>query len=67
MYMKRKIDGFLSEWKADPARKPLIIENDRYIRFSRTESRLLSKALVMLEKPNLSDTLQPIITTALLK
>lgn len=36
MYMKRKIDGFLSEWKADPDRKPLIIKGSRQV--GKTES-----------------------------
>ena len=38
MYLKRKIDGFLSEWKAAPDRKPLIIRGSRQV--GKTESVL---------------------------
>lgn len=38
MYLKRKIDGFLREWKADPNRKPLIIRGSRQV--GKTESVL---------------------------
>ncbi len=31
MYLKRKADGFLAEWKADQTRKPLIIKGSRQI------------------------------------
>ena len=31
IYLKRKIDGFLVEWKADPGRKPLIIKGARQV------------------------------------
>lgn len=36
MYMKRKIDAFLWEWKASPAKKPLIIKGPRQV--GKTES-----------------------------
>ena len=36
MYLKRKVDLFLSEWKADPKRKPLIIRGSRQV--GKTES-----------------------------
>ncbi len=36
MYLKRKIDAFLCEWKADPKRKPLIIKGCRQV--GKTES-----------------------------
>ncbi|MBQ6527488.1 MAG: AAA family ATPase, partial [Clostridia bacterium] len=38
MYLRRKIDGFLSEWKASPDRKPLIIKGSRQV--GKTESVL---------------------------
>ena len=38
MYLKRKVDGFLLAWKADPNRKPLIIRGSRQI--GKTESVL---------------------------
>ena len=38
MYLKRKIDGFLSEWKAAPDRKPLIVKGSRQV--GKTESIL---------------------------
>ena len=38
MYLKRKVDAFLAEWKADPERKPLIIKGSRQI--GKTESVL---------------------------
>lgn len=38
MYLKRKVDFFLEEWKADKNRKPLIIKGSRQIR--KTESIL---------------------------
>ena len=31
MYLRRKVDDFLSSWKADPERKPLIIKGSRQI------------------------------------
>ncbi len=36
MYLKRKVDAFLNEWKADENRKPLIIKGSRQI--GKTES-----------------------------
>lgn len=36
MYLKRKVDSFLNEWKADPDRKPLIIKGSRQV--GKTES-----------------------------
>ena len=36
MYLKRKVDAFLSEWKADPNKKPLIIKGSRQV--GKTES-----------------------------
>ncbi len=36
MYLKRKVDTFLREWKADLARKPLIIKGSRQV--GKTES-----------------------------
>lgn len=36
LYLKRKIDDFLSEWKNDPERKPLIIKGPRQV--GKTES-----------------------------
>ncbi|MBQ9545220.1 MAG: ATP-binding protein [Clostridia bacterium] len=38
MYLKRKIDGFLKEWKSDPDRKPLIVKGSRQV--GKTESVL---------------------------
>ena len=38
MYLKRKVDAFLAEWRADPNRKPLIIKGSRQI--GKTESIL---------------------------
>ena len=38
MYLKRKIDAFLEEWKADENRKPLIVRGSRQI--GKTESIL---------------------------
>ncbi len=38
MYIKRKVDAFLREWKSDPNRKPLIIKGARQI--GKTESVL---------------------------
>ncbi len=38
MYLKRKVDAFLTAWKADPDRKPLIIRGSRQI--GKTESVL---------------------------
>ena len=38
MYLKRKVDFFLEEWKADKNRKPLIIKGSRQI--GKTESIL---------------------------
>ena len=29
LYLKRKIDAFLAEWKANPDRKPLIVKGPR--------------------------------------
>lgn len=31
MYLKRKIDGFLTEWKASADRKPLIVKGSRQV------------------------------------
>ena len=36
VYLNRKVDTFLREWKADPARKPLIIKGSRQV--GKTES-----------------------------
>lgn len=36
MYLKRKIDAFLQEWKGNPNRKPLIIQGSRQV--GKTES-----------------------------
>ncbi|MBO5155143.1 MAG: AAA family ATPase [Eubacterium sp.] len=36
MYLKRKIDFFLDQWKADPDHKPLIVKGPRQI--GKTES-----------------------------
>ncbi len=36
MYMSRKIDKFLSDWKAEPDRKPLIVKGSRQV--GKTES-----------------------------
>ena len=36
MYLKRKIDAFLKEWKENPDRKPLIVKGARQI--GKTES-----------------------------
>lgn len=42
--LKRKIDGFLEEWKSDPERLPLIVKGARQI--GKTESiRYFSKKL----------------------
>ena len=38
MYLKRKIDAFLAEWKSDPEKKPLIVKGCRQI--GKTESIL---------------------------
>lgn len=38
LYLKRKVDKYLSEWKKDPDRKPLIIKGSRQI--GKTESIL---------------------------
>ncbi len=38
MYLKRKVDTYLTQWKADPQRKPLIIRGARQI--GKTESIL---------------------------
>lgn len=38
MYLKRKIDTYLTEWKSDPQRKPLIVKGCRQI--GKTESIL---------------------------
>ena len=38
MYLKRKVDSFLRDWKADESRKPLIIKGSRQI--GKTESIL---------------------------
>ena len=38
MYLKRKVDAFLKEWKADKNRKPLIVKGSRQI--GKTESIL---------------------------
>ena len=31
LYLKRKIDAFLSEWKANPDKKPLIVKGPRQV------------------------------------
>ena len=31
MYLKRKVDDFLCEWKSDPNRKPLVIKGSRQV------------------------------------
>ena len=36
MYMMRKIDNFLREWREDPDRKPLIVKGPRQV--GKTES-----------------------------
>ena len=36
IYLKRKIDTFLTEWKDDPQRKPLVIRGPRQV--GKTES-----------------------------
>lgn len=36
LYLKRKIDAFLAEWKANPDRKPLIVKGSRQV--GKTES-----------------------------
>ena len=36
LYLKRKIDLFLSEWKKNPERKPLIVKGPRQV--GKTES-----------------------------
>ena len=38
MYLKRKVDDFLTAWKADENRKPLIIKGSRQV--GKTESVL---------------------------
>ena len=38
IYLKRKIDAYLADWKADPERKPLIVKGSRQI--GKTESIL---------------------------
>ena len=38
MYLKRKVDDFLTAWKADESRKPLIIKGSRQV--GKTESIL---------------------------
>ena len=38
VYLKRKIDAFLAEWKNDPERKPLIVKGSRQV--GKTESIL---------------------------
>lgn len=39
LYLKRKIDAFLSEWKANPDKKPLIVKESRPVRvFAQTVS-----------------------------
>lgn len=40
MYINRKIDDYLKEWKENPNHKPLIIKGARQI--GKTESILLS-------------------------
>ena len=35
-YLKRKIDGYLSDWKRDPNHKPLIVKGPRQV--GKTES-----------------------------
>ena len=36
LYLKRKIDAFLSEWKENPDKKPLIVKGPRQV--GKTES-----------------------------
>lgn len=36
LYLKRKVDAFLSSWKANPDRKPLIVKGPRQV--GKTES-----------------------------
>lgn len=36
LYLKRKIDVYLSQWKANPDRKPLIVKGPRQV--GKTES-----------------------------
>lgn len=36
LYLRRKIDAFLAEWKANPDRKPLIVKGPRQV--GKTES-----------------------------
>ena len=31
LYLKRKIDAFLAEWRANPDRKPLIVKGPRQV------------------------------------
>ena len=31
IYLKRKIDGFLREWKQNPDRKPLVVKGPRQV------------------------------------
>ncbi|ETA81440.1 hypothetical protein [Youngiibacter fragilis] len=38
LYLKRKIDSYLAEWKANPTRKPLIVKGPRQA--GKTESIL---------------------------
>lgn len=40
MYLKRKIDDYLLNWKNDPEHKPLIVKGARQI--GKTESILMS-------------------------
>lgn len=43
--LKRKIDGFLEEWKSDPERLPLIVKGARQI--GKTESiRYFAKRII---------------------
>ena len=38
LYLKRKIDAFLDEWKANQDRKPLIVKGPRQV--GKTESKM---------------------------
>ena len=51
LYLKRKIDAFLSEWKANPDKKPLIVKGPRQVgktesiqRFAEATTRVLSRS-----------------------
>ena len=40
--LKRKIDGFLAQWKQNPERKPLIVKGARQIRFAHLGKRTMN-------------------------